>query len=69
MMKRGILGLVALGVGCASFCSCEKIEEVPPLNESTNNKVYRIPDPENMSASDIAAFNTIRDEYNAAVNR
>jgi len=49
-----------------TLCSCEEIDEVPPINESTTNKSYRIPDPEPMTSADVAAFNAIREEYQNA---
>lgn len=56
MMSSGILS------------SCESYDEVPPRNESTTNKAYKIPDPTPMSTSDYAEFNSIRDEYTKGTN-
>lgn len=49
-----------------AFTACEDIDEVPPMKESTSGKIYKIPDPEPMNASDVAAFNSIRAEYEQA---
>ncbi len=57
----------AMSLGCM-LCSCEGIDEVPPVNESTTDKSYRVPDPVPMTASDIADYNSIREEYEQSTN-
>lgn len=63
--KKIHLLLIATGV-LFTFAACEDIDEVPPMKDSTSGKTYKIPDPEPMNASDVAAFNSIRDEYEQA---
>ncbi len=55
--------MVALS-GQMTLTSCEDIEEIPPMKDSSTGKCYKIPDPVVMDAADNAAYESIKDEYN-----
>lgn len=66
-MKKIIIygtALMALLAVQVALTSCEDIEEVPPMKDSSAGKSYKIPDPVVMDAADVAAYESIRDEYN-----
>ena len=56
-------------VGCliwAGFAceACEEIDEVPPRNEnSTSNKVYKMPTPVPLTADETSEIDKIKAEY------
>lgn len=61
-IPRILLGALA-ATSMLMMCSCDHIDEVPPMKESTTNKSYKIPDPTPMTAADNAIYNEIRAEY------
>lgn len=65
MKSYKILAFAALGILASAFCSCEKIDEVPPKTDTTT-KYYKIPDPAPMTSLDYSDFNAIRSEYENA---
>lgn len=56
---------VTMGTGVL-FQSCEKYDEVPPINESTSNRTYYINPPTVMNTVETAEYNAIVREYEAA---
>lgn len=66
-MKKTIIYCAFVMVAFAgqmTLTSCEDIEEVPPMKDSSTGKSYKIPDPVVMDAADNAAYESIKDEYN-----
>ncbi len=56
-------------LGACFLASCESIDELPPIKDSTSGKSYRIHEPEPMSSQDFAALNAISQEYEAATKK
>lgn len=67
-MKRYIFATIFTICIASCICSCENIDELPPIKESTSGKSYKLPDPQLMNAADHAAFEAIRAEYKAATD-
>lgn len=55
---------MAAVLGSLSLTSCEDIDEVPPMKDSSAGKSYKLPDPVVMDAADNAMYESIRSEYN-----
>lgn len=68
-MKKHINGafliLAVVGAGIV-MGACEKVDEMPPYKESSASKAYKLPDPTVMTADEVAEFNAIKAEYEAA---
>ncbi len=67
-MKKTIYFVTLLcltGIGLL-FSSCEKYDEVPPINETTSNRTYYINPPSVMNPAETAEYNAIVAEYEAA---
>ena len=67
-MKKYIY-LLALSVVCTAvaFVSCEKTDEVPPV-EKTVASQYKMPDPEPLSDADREVISAMEKEYNENAN-
>lgn len=49
--------------------SCQKEDEVPPRETSNYlKKVYKMPEPEDLSSADQQEVDAIKDEYNKSTN-
>lgn len=65
-MKRIIICggvFAAILLSLSALTSCEDIDEVPPMKDSSTGKTYKIPDPEVMDAGDRSVYDSIKDEY------
>lgn len=51
------------------FTSCEKYDEVPPINETTSNRTYYINPPTVMSPTETSEYNAIVAEYESATKK
>lgn len=67
-MKKYIY-VLALSVVCTTvaFVSCEKTDEVPPVENTVATK-YKLPDPEPLSDADRAVISAMEKEYNENAN-
>lgn len=67
-MKKTIyfVTLLCLTTVSTLFTSCEKYDEVPPINETTSNRTYYINPPSVMNPAETAEYNAIVAEYEAA---
>ncbi len=61
-MKKIIITLVLIGSGVL-LSTCNKVDELPPVSESTSNKNYRMPDPVPLSIQEAELVDEIRREY------
>ena len=61
-MKKIIITLVLIGSGIL-LSTCNKVDELPPVSESTSNKNYRMPDPVPLSIQEAELVEEIRREY------
>lgn len=71
-MKKTIYTIALLCVSMGSallFTSCEKYDEVPPINETTSNRTYYINPPTVMSPTETSEYNAIVAEYESATNK
>lgn len=68
-MKRTIHYVIIL---CFAACSaslltaCDNYDEVPPIKETTSNRTYYINPPSVMTPDEMAEYNDIVAEYEAA---
>lgn len=71
-MKKHIynwLFIAALGVISMASISCEKVDELPPINDtSTSSKHYKVDEPTLPTDEQQALYEEIRAEYNDATN-
>ena len=71
-MNRIIYSLAILCATLGSgflFTSCEKYDEVPPINETTSNRTYYINPPTVMSPTETSEYNAIVAEYESATKK
>lgn len=62
-------GCVAAVTIMLSLVACNNEDEVVPLTkENSSTKVYKVPDPELLTADEQADVQSIRDEYRDATN-
>jgi hypothetical protein len=62
-MKKHVIIIFALVASTVLLTTCDKVDEIPPITESTTNKTYRMPDPVPLSAEESALVEQIRQEY------
>ncbi len=48
--------------------SCEKIEEIPPRQEGSADRAYKMPDPTPLTIDELTIVEQIREEYKNNVN-
>lgn len=62
-MKKIYLFIIATAATVAALSSCEKSDEVPPV-QKTAASTYQMPDPEPLTAEDRAVISAQEAEYN-----
>lgn len=71
-MKNNIFKLAltaTMCIGMATFCACEKTDEMPPRvdKNATANRVYKLPDPTSLTNEERDMVDSVKNEYENAV--
>lgn len=63
------LFVATLGIICTATVSCEKVDELPPINDtSTSSKHYKVDDPTLPTDEQQALYEEIKAEYEDATS-
>lgn len=71
-MKNNIFKLAltaTMCIGMATFCACEKADEMPPRidKNATANRVYKLPDPTSQTNEERDMVDSVKNEYENAI--